>query len=81
VPDNGYGSANLALYLVPDGEVNIVARGGTFYVGDVLGLPEAPPDFTECSYDAIRAGMQSLQSAVVLRYAMRTELADGAKLR
>lgn len=62
-PDNSKGIVRLRLFFVPDGEAHVTARGAAFYVGDVAGLPPAPPDFLEDSEDVISAGMASMQSS------------------
>ena len=51
----------LGLDLVPDAELRIRLRSGTFYVGDVPGLSDVPPpDFTTADADTLWSGMVSL---------------------
>jgi hypothetical protein len=52
----------LALDLVPDAELSIRMRSGTFYVGDVPGLADAPPDFTTADADTLWSNMVSWES-------------------
>jgi hypothetical protein len=42
--------------------IHIRGRGAEFFVGNVLELPDAPPNFSEDDDEAIRRGMQSWQS-------------------
>jgi hypothetical protein len=75
-PENEQGEMKLTLFLVPDGEVHLLARGGAFYVGEVIGLPEAPPDFGSGSDDLIAAGMASMNSPFVPSHATFLEPLD-----
>jgi len=59
----------LSLGMVPDAGLTLRARGAEFFVGDVPGLGEAPPDFFECSADLVRAEMPGWQSVFVPGYA------------
>lgn len=56
-PDNDAGTFGLHLGLAPDAELRLDAKAGEFYVGEMAGLEEAPPDFIEDDIEAIRAGM------------------------
>jgi len=53
----------LALDLLPDAELRIRLRSGTFYVGDVPGLSDAPPpDFTTADADTLWSSMVTWES-------------------
>jgi hypothetical protein len=52
----------LSLAFVPDGQFVAAAGRGVFYVGQVPGIPEAPPDFAEDEEDLIRAGLPGWDS-------------------
>lgn len=69
VPDNRDGHFGLRLGLVPDAELRVAAQAAEFYVGDVPGLDEAPPDFVQDSDAVIRAGIPSWDSIFVPGFA------------
>jgi hypothetical protein len=60
-PVNEGGVVNLRLFFFPDAEMSVVARSAAFYVGDVPGLPDTPPDFAGDD-DEVAAGMASMDS-------------------
>jgi hypothetical protein len=50
------GGLHLNLACMPDGDADVVARQLTFVVGDMPGMDEAPPDYTEASDEELWAG-------------------------
>ena len=61
LPVNEGGAINLKLFFFPDAELTAVARSAAFYAGDVLGLPDTPPDFAS-SDEEVALGMASMDS-------------------
>jgi hypothetical protein len=61
VPINKDGVVNLRLLFFPDAELTVVGRSGAFFAGDVVGLPDTPPDFVG-SDEEVAAGMASMDS-------------------
>jgi hypothetical protein len=61
IPVNEDGVVSLRLYFSPDAEMAVVARSAAFYAGDVLGLPDTPPDFAGSDAE-VAAGMASMDS-------------------
>lgn len=73
VPEQRDGLVKIDLFFVPDGELQVLALGAAFYVGDVADLPLAPPDFTEATHAEIAAGMPSLGSSFEPEYMTRVD--------
>jgi hypothetical protein len=61
LPVNEGGVINLKLFFFPDAELTVVARSAAFHAGDVLGLPDTPPDFAS-SDEEVALGMASMDS-------------------
>lgn len=73
VPELREGLVKIDLFFVPDGELHVVALRAAFYVGEVTGLPLAPPDFTESTREEVSAGMPSWESAFEPEYMTRVD--------
>lgn len=71
VPAVQGGSIKLELFFVPDAELHVLGRGAVFYVGQVAGLPAAPPDFTDGTPEMIAKGMASMRSSFEPKYMTR----------
>lgn len=54
----------LSVGLVPDAELHVVGSGGEFYVGNIPGGDDPPPDFTSASDEEIRRGLASWSSDI-----------------
>ena len=50
------GALHLHLGCMPDGHAELVAQRLTFVIGDMPGMDEAPPDYTEATDEEIWAG-------------------------
>jgi hypothetical protein len=69
-PDQLFG-LSLVMWPHPGAKLTLIAESAAFVVGDVLGLPEAPPDYTEGNRDAIAshiAGWNSLFEPVAAAF-------------
>lgn len=51
------GGIELSIGLLAGGDVVVRALGGEYFVGDVPGGDDAPPDFTTATHAQVRAGM------------------------
>ncbi len=69
VPDTRSGRLLLRLAFAPHAELVVEAEAAEFYVGDMPGMDQAPPDFLEDSDEVIRAGMPSWESRFVPGFA------------
>jgi hypothetical protein len=56
------GTWSLALAFVPSGRLDLEADSAEFFVGNVPGCDEAPPNYTEADDATIRAGLPSWSS-------------------
>jgi len=61
-PAAAEGVWSLSLTFVPEGRLEIEAEAAEFFVGNVPGGDDAPPDFGEADDEAIRAGLPGWQS-------------------
>jgi hypothetical protein len=68
-PDNRHGRFGLRLGFASNAELVIDALAAEFYVGDVPGLDEAPPDFMQDTEAVIQAGMPGWESIFVPGFA------------
>jgi hypothetical protein len=59
IPDNQSGRFSLLLGFAPDAELRLEADAAEFFVGDMPGMDQAPPNFVEDDEDTIRLGMPS----------------------
>ena len=62
IPDHGEGRVRLVLECLRGARLTVVAASGEFFVGNVPGLPEAPPNFIEDDESTIMAGMPGWSS-------------------
>jgi hypothetical protein len=56
------GMWSLSLAFVPDAQLDVQAASAEFFVGDVPGCDEAPPDYTEADDETIAAGFPQWRS-------------------
>jgi len=63
------GMLSLTADVSPGGHLKIVGKAGEFYVGDVPGGDEAPPDFVSASDAEIRSGLAGWSSEFELVHA------------
>jgi hypothetical protein len=56
------GGIELFIGLLAGGDVVVRAAGGEYFVGDVPGGDDAPPDFTTSTHAQVRAGMPGWSS-------------------
>ena len=56
------GRWSLAAAMVPSCRLEIVGRGAEFYVGDVPGCDDAPPDFLDATDEELRTGLAGWSS-------------------
>jgi hypothetical protein len=56
------GGIELFIGLLAGGDVVVRAAGGEYFVGDVPGGDDAPPDFTTSTHAQVRAGMAGWSS-------------------
>lgn len=61
-PSVGEGSWFLSLSFAPSARLDLEAESAEFFVGDVPGCDEAPPDYTDADDETIRGGIQSWTS-------------------
>lgn len=76
IPDNRDGRFSLRIGLAPDAELRLEGDSAEFYVGDVPGLSETPPDFMEDSEEEISAAMPSWDAKFVPSFATFLDPAD-----
>lgn len=50
--------------LAPDADLHVIGSGGEFYVGDIPGGDEPPPNFASASPEEIRRGLASWSSDI-----------------
>ena len=53
---------SLSLAFAPNARLELEAESAEFFVGDVAGCDEAPPDYTEADDETIRAGLPNWSS-------------------
>jgi hypothetical protein len=61
-PTHSVGQFHLSLGLWPRATFEFDAREAAFFVGNVRGLPDAPPDYVDGDYAAIRSALPSWNS-------------------
>lgn len=66
VPSIENGLFTLTAFLWPNGHLAVTAEQAAFFVGDVPGLPEAPPDYTDATRDDIDSGLAGWSSSFTL---------------
>jgi len=62
VPSSLYGNVTIEIGLLSDASYRVVGQGGEFFVGNVPGMDEAPPDVLKANEDGILAGFQNWSS-------------------
>lgn len=62
IPGHSHGRVRLVLECLRGARLEVVAASGEFFVGNVPGLPEAPPNLVEDDESKIRAEMQGWSS-------------------
>lgn len=68
----------LSLLIWPEAQLKLSATSAAFYMGDVPGLDEIPPDYSDNDEAAIRSGLAGWRSAFSPVYAV---FLDAAPLR
>jgi len=67
------GSLSLTADVSPGGLLEVVGKAGEFYVGDVPGCDDAPPDFVSASDAEVRSGLAQWSSEFELVHASFVE--------